>query len=204
MKKLTLNNCKPFSSVLASLNKEERYKVYEDNYYELQAYKKCENQLKCSMENAVRELIEYRIGKRKVEWLKKQGCEFIDIDNYLGTGDRATIIVTSNNEYVELADLGKNADTVNFIYKHRLTNLMSYARAKGKDVKENSSPIDIGFNEKEQAWYGWTHRGYGKFYVGQEIKKGSIMDKKPHKYPYKVETLEQAKQLALDIVKELS
>lgn len=66
-------------------------------------------------------------------------------------------------------------------------------------TKDMGGTVSIGFNEKEQAWYGWTHRGYGKFWVGYEIKKGSIMDNPESKYhyPFKVETLEQAKELAV-------
>lgn len=140
------------------------------------------------------------IGRNKTNWLKKQGCKFTDYDNYLGGNETYTQITTEKGEYIGLADLGKKADIVEFIYKHRLTNLMSRARAMGEPLKQAScNTVCIGFSEREQMWYGWTHRGYGKFGIWYEVKPNSIMDREPHKYPFKVKTLDQAKQLAIDI-----
>ena len=69
-----------------------------------------------------------KIGRNKRLYLKKQGCVFKD-------GERepfadSTEIYTQYGEYVGLADLGEKAQTVNFIYKHRLTNLMSVKKSK--------------------------------------------------------------------------
>ena len=142
-----------------------------------------------------------KLGRNKTLWLKKQGCIFKEVpDTFERDGGNLTDILTEKGEYVSLADLGERSDVVNFIYKHRLTNLMSLRRAKGLPVSEKiGGTVSVGFNEKEQAWYGWTHRGYGKFYIGFEIKKGSIMDNPESKYhyPFKVETLDQAKELAV-------
>lgn len=145
-----------------------------------------------------------KLGRNKTLWLKRQGCVFKEIlfvDN-----TTFTEIWTDHNEYVGLADFGKEEDRVNFIYKHRLTNLMSINRAKGLPLSETGcNAVSIGFSEKEQAWYGRTHRGYGKFYIGYEIKQDSIMDTKGTKYsyPFKVETIEQAKELAIHIAEYL-
>ena len=142
-----------------------------------------------------------KIGRNKTLWLKKQGCIFVDEpDEFSKEDGHLTNILTEKGEYVSLADLGERADIVNFIYKHRLTNLMGLHRAKGLPVSEKiGDVVSVGFNEKEQAWYGWTHRGYGKFSIGFEIKEGSIMDNPESKYhyPFKVETLDQAKELAV-------
>ena len=141
------------------------------------------------------------LGRNKTLWLKRQGCVFMDIHHeWMKEGEILTQIWTKEHEYIGLADLGKLESTVNFIYKHRLTNLMSINRANGLPLsKEGCNAVSIGFNEKEQAWYGWTHRGHKKFYIGYEIKQGSIMDGEDVKYhyPFKVETLEQAKELAI-------
>ena len=141
-----------------------------------------------------------KLGRNKTLWLKKQGCIFVDEQE--PEGDYTTSIWTEKHEYIGLADLGEKAYSVNFIYKHRLTNLMSINRAKGLPLfVDGCNAVSIGFSEKEQAWYGWTHRGYGKFYIGYEIKQGSIMDSTDAKYqwPFKVETLDQAKELAIHI-----
>jgi len=31
----------------------------------------------------------------------------------------------------------------------------------------------IGFNRKEQKWYGWSHRAYHEFGIGDVVKEGS-------------------------------
>ena len=147
-----------------------------------------------------------RLGRNKTLYLKKQGCVFKESKLFDEDSTTSTEIWTSHNEYVGLADLGKRESTVNFIYKHRLTNLMSINRAIGKPLSETGcNAVSIGFNEKEQKWYGWTHRGYGAFGIGYEIVLGSIMDTKDAKYqyPFKVKTLEQAKELAIHIAEQL-
>lgn len=150
-----------------------------------------------------------KLGRNKTLWLKKQGCIFVDEEHeeWQREGEYSTTIWTKEHEYVGLADLGKKEYEVNFIYKHRLTNLMSVNRARGLPLsKSGCNAVSIGFSKIEQAWYGWTHRGYGKFYIGYEIKKGSIMDTTDAKYqyPFKVETLEQAKELAIHISEYLN
>ena len=140
-----------------------------------------------------------KIGKNKTNWLLKNGCVFIEIPNDYDN-KISTQITTKYNEYIGLADLGEKAYCVNFIYKHRLTNLMSIDRARGLPLRPYScNPVSVGFNEKEQAWYGWTHRGYGKFYVGYEVKENSIMDRGNHKYPFIANTLDDCLMLAIDL-----
>lgn len=145
------------------------------------------------------------IGRNKTLYLKRQNCIFKDVHyEWQKEGDFYTEIWTDHNEYVGLADLGERDDEVNFIYKHRLTNLMSTNRAMGKPLsKTGCNAVSIGFSEKEQAWYGWTHRGYKKFYIGLKLENGSIYDKIfdeyiGHKYelPFTIETLDQAKEFA--------
>lgn len=147
------------------------------------------------------------LGRKKTLYFKRQGCVFKESKMCDGDNTTSTEIWTSHNEYVGLADLGKwKQDILNFIYKHRLTNLMSINRAKGKPLSETGcNTVSIGFSEKEQKWYGWTHRGHGAFGIGYEIVKGSIMDTEDakYRYPFKVETLEQAKELAIHIAESL-
>lgn len=142
-----------------------------------------------------------KIGRNKTLFLKRQGCVFVDDTESWGRETKIyTQIWTKHHEYVGLADLGDKADNVNFIYKHRLTQLSSLRRARGEPLdKHGCNTVSIGFSEKEQKWYGWSHRGYGRFGIGYEVVEGSIMDGGSHKYPFKVETLEQAKELAADI-----
>ena len=146
------------------------------------------------------------LSKNKTLYLKRQGCVFKESKIFDEDKTKSTEIWTSHNEYVGLADLGETESNVNFIYKHRLTNLMSVNRAMGKPLSESGcNTVSIGFSEKEQKWYGWTHRGYGAFGIGDEIVERSIMDSEDAKYrhPFKVKTLEQAKELAIYIAEYL-
>ena len=90
--------------------------------------------------------------KEIIEWLKAQDCIF-EAD---GT------VRTKNGDYVTLATLDSSS-IANFIYKHKLTDLQSLAFAES-GVGGNA--VGIGFNKKEQKWYGFTHRGYGAFGIG--------------------------------------
>ena len=143
------------------------------------------------------------IGRNKTNWLLKNECVFVEKPN--GYDDKtSTPIYTKYNEYVSLADLGNRAYGVNFIYRHRLTNLMSILRAKGEPLKEyGCNAVSIGFNEKEQKWYGFTHRGYGAFGIGYEVVEGSIMDCGEHKFPFVAKTLDDCLKLAIDIAEYL-
>lgn len=121
------------------------------------------------------------IGRNKRIWLKKQGCVFKD-ENMCETD--ITSIYNAYGEYVGLADLGKKEQQVNFIYKHRLTQLSSISRAKNLPLSTTGcNSVSIGFNEEEQVWYGFTHRGYGKFYIGYVIDQNLLwmwVDTKVH------------------------
>jgi hypothetical protein len=33
----------------------------------------------------------------------------------------------------------------------------------------------VGKNVKTKTWYGWSHRGHGKFYVGFKVVRGSML-----------------------------
>lgn len=37
---------------------------------------------------------------------------------------------------------------------------------------EAGKPVNIGFNPKENKWYGWSHRALYGFGIGSEVKRG--------------------------------
>lgn len=39
---------------------------------------------------------------------------------------------------------------------------------------------NIGFSEKEQKWYGWSHRAFFGFGIGSKVKKGDIAYNSPN------------------------
>ena len=135
------------------------------------------------------------LGPKKTKWLEDQGCYFEKDEADLICDSTQIYIDTNNGKvYVGLADLGEKEDTVNFIYKHRLTNL---------DTLPGCKTCCIGFNEDEQAWYGWTHRGFGKFDIGYKVKKGSLLDYGKYAYPFTCKTLDDCKNLAMAMAEAL-
>ena len=92
-----------------------------------------------------------KLGRNKTLYLKEQGCIFKENKMFDKNNTILTEVWTNHNEYVGLADLGKEAFNINFIYKHRLTNLMSKNRATGKPLNKNGcNTVSIGFSEKNK------------------------------------------------------
>jgi hypothetical protein len=70
---------------------------------------------------------------------------------------------------------------------------------KKHDIKEIET--GLGFSEKEQKWYGWSHRAIYGFGVGTKIKKGDVVyDGKE----YTIKNLKQAKEVAKKFSNEVS
>lgn len=63
----------------------------------------------------------------------------------------------------------------------------------------------IGFSEKEQKWYGWSHRGIYGFGIGSTVRNGDILAESG-KFPagYKAQSLAGAKQMAIAFANEVS
>ncbi len=60
----------------------------------------------------------------------------------------------------------------------------------------------IGFSEKEQKWYGWSHRAIYGFSVGDKIKKGDIVYDTLGETTLK--TLDECKNAAIEFSKAVS
>lgn len=83
-------NCVPFSDVISGLKQEERYAVYEDNYYRLQEHKSLEKELGMPLE-------------RLIPFLKELGIDAATLLKYLTA---ETCFVVCGNELVEYAIWG--------------------------------------------------------------------------------------------------
>lgn len=59
----------------------------------------------------------------------------------------------------------------------------------------------IGFSEKEQKWYGWSHRAIYGFGIGSKVKKGDCGYKGK---AWTAKTLDDAKQMAKDFADAIS
>lgn len=122
--------------------------------------------------------------KTILDWLTNQGCRVAENQS----------IYTKNGDYVSLAELDRCSIT-DLIYKHRLVDLQSIGFAKSGKA---GCAVGIGFNEQEQKWYGFTHRGYGSFGIGYKpgddcwIVTAGYVPK-----GYEAKTLEDCKQCAI-------
>lgn len=58
-----------------------------------------------------------------------------------------------------------------------------------------SERVGLGFSEKEQKWYGWSHRAIYGFGIGSEVKDGDCC---ASKLPigFKAKTLKDARKMA--------
>ena len=70
-----------------------------------------------------------------------------------------------------------------------------------KDIYKNP----IGFSEKEQKWYGWSHRSIYGFKIGDKCKKGDlgVGDGYTFKPGDILKTLDDCKQRAKDFAKSV-
>lgn len=73
---------------------------------------------------------------------------------------------------------------------------VDYAEKHGIETKSNC----IGFSEKEQKWYGWSHRAIYGFKIGDKCKDGDlgVGDGYTFKDGDKLKTLDDCKQRAID------
>lgn len=60
----------------------------------------------------------------------------------------------------------------------------------------------IGFHEPTQKWYGWSHRAYYGFGIGDKIKKGDCGYEISGAWTAK--TLDDAKQMAKNFAESVS
>lgn len=81
---------------------------------------------------------------------------------------------------------GKPDGTMKFFAKHGISKVY------------NGS---IGFSEKEQKWYGWSHRAIYGFGIGSKVKKGDCGYKGK---AWTAKTLDDAKQMAKDFADAVS
>jgi len=69
-----------------------------------------------------------------------------------------------------------SADTGNYLGDAKVARFL--CNMKGLRQIQKTDPkhcvCSIGFNEKEQKWYGWSHRAIFGFGVGSRVKKGDV------------------------------
>lgn len=73
-------------------------------------------------------------------------------------------------------------------------------------ISSSSKVNQIGFSEKEQAWYGWSHRAIYGFKIGVKSGPGKVGYEtlKQENGPLEAKTLDDCKKMAIAFAKEIS
>lgn len=72
---------------------------------------------------------------------------------------------------------------------------------------DSSHNVDsIGWSEKEQKWYGWSHRAIYGFKIGDKSSQGKVgyQTLKDKGWPTEAKTKEDCKKMAIAFVEEIS
>jgi len=76
---------------------------------------------------------------------------------------------------------------------------------KKPEYKRSDSTIcSIGFSEKDQKWYGWSHRAIFGFKIGDVVKKGDCTASSGLPIGFKARTLEDCKRMAIAFADSVS
>jgi len=107
-------------------------------------------------------------------------------------------------EYINLLE------EMEFIKKHGI---------KAEKADPSHNVCSIGYSEKEKKWYGWSHRAYHGFGIGDEVKNGDCtassgyIDEYIKKHPekdkslkvgFKAKTLDDCKKMAIAFADSVS
>lgn len=73
-------------------------------------------------------------------------------------------------------------------------------------ISPDSKVNQIGFSEKEQKWYGWSHRAIYGFKIGDKSGPGKVGYEllKKENGPLEAKTIEDCKKMAIAFAKEIS
>lgn len=120
----------------------------------------------------------------------------IKIENAYGV--QTISVYNKDNKYVGDLELFKT-----LVKKYGITKIQTY---------NDNNVCSIGFNEKENRWYGWSHRAIHSFGVGDEVKEHDLtntsgyLDSYIKEHPekdlslpvgFKAKNLEDAKRMAI-------
>ena len=132
-------------------------------------------------------------------------------EKILAQPDRGNMECTLTVAYTYSGEYLGDAKTAYFICKKK---------GLKPEIRPDSGNIcSIGFNEKEQKWYGWSHRAIFGFGVGDTVHEGDCTassgwteeylkdhPEEDHRLPigFKAKTLEDAKKMAVAFADSVS
>ena len=94
-------------------------------------------------------------------------------------------------------DLKQRKPFSEYVEIKRLNEAKDFFKEHGIEEKA----CGVGFSEKEQKWYGWSHRAIYGFGIGSKCKKGDAHYKGKE---WTAKTLEDAKKMAEDFAESVS
>lgn len=75
---------------------------------------------------------------------------------------------------------------IDFLISHDINHIEPYRDSDNQKYL----PACIGFSEKNQKWFGWTHRAWVEYTIGSSVKKGQAAYKPVDKEEYENNMLE--------------
>ncbi len=93
-----------------------------------------------------------------------------------------TLAYTQNGDYVG------DPDTATRLYRRGILPIKR---------RPESVVCSMGFSEKDQKWYGWSHRALAGFGIGSRVKKGDVLEESTCcPVGFTAATLDDARQMA--------
>ncbi len=145
---------------------------------------------------------------KKIKWIKRFKAGYILQREFISRSDDGiwmTVAYNYNGDYI-----GDSKCAYIICKKHGI---------KPEKAQPNHKVCSIGFCEKKQKWYGWSHRAIYGYGIGHIAKKGNCettsgyVDSYLEKHPeedvsvpvgFKVNTLEDAKKCAMAFAESVS
>ena len=110
----------------------------------------------------------------------------IKIENAYGV--QTISVYNKDNKYVGDLELFKT-----LVKKYGITKIQTY---------NDNNVCSIGFNEKENRWYGWSHRAIHSFGVGDEVKEHDLTNTSGYLDSY-IKELDSLNLLRFNLGKEI-
>lgn len=136
-------------------------------------------------------------GNKEFKWLVKQ--------EHMNRGwERRNWYELRGAPAFQSDDVGDDAWMRNHVYEKKENKGGDFFKKHGikKQKIDSSHNVEsIGFSEKEQKWYGWSHRAIYGFGIGSKMKKGYAGYKGKE---WTAKTLDDAKQMAIDFANDVA
>lgn len=150
----------------------------------------------------------------KINIMNTEMIKFHNVSNFY-TDDNMeckNAVYTYNNirpSCIEKLDLSKIIYEELTVFENEESPLQKFFNKHGivpQKIDSTYKVDSIGFSEKEQKWYGWSHRAIYGFGIGTKSKPGNVGYEllKKENGPLEAKTLDDCKKMAIAFAKEIS